>query len=87
MAICWERAVPFAFHLCCFYSSAVLIVGVPFPFGVWGRIWTLIVLVPDYCLFIYLVTCNVLSSLPMSTKIIIYGFVKKFVRPLFLFFG
>ena len=30
MAICWERAFPLAFHLCCFYFSAVLIVGVPF---------------------------------------------------------
>ena len=34
MAICWETAVPLAFILCCFYFSAVLIVGVPFPFGV-----------------------------------------------------
>ena len=36
VAICWERAVPLAFHLCCFYFSAVFIVGVgvPFPFGV-----------------------------------------------------
>ena len=34
MAICWERAVPLAFHLCCFYFSVVLAVRVPFPFGV-----------------------------------------------------
>ena len=34
MAICWESDVPLAFHLCYFYFSAVLIVGVPFPFGV-----------------------------------------------------
>ena len=40
MAICWERAVPLAFHLCCFHFSAVLIVCVPFPF------W-----VSDHCLF------------------------------------
>ena len=32
MAICWERAVPFAFRVCCFYFGAILIVGVPFPF-------------------------------------------------------
>ena len=32
MAICWERTVPLPFHLCCFYFTAVLIVGVPFPF-------------------------------------------------------
>ena len=32
VAICWERTVPLAFHLCCFYFSAVLIAG---PFPVW----------------------------------------------------
>ena len=32
MAICCEGAVLLAFH-CCFYFSAVLTVGVPFPFG------------------------------------------------------
>ena len=37
MAICWERAVTLAFHLCCFYFSVVLIVGVSFPLGVKGR--------------------------------------------------
>ena len=26
MGNCWERAVPLAFHLCCFYFSVVLIV-------------------------------------------------------------
>ena len=34
MAICWERAVLLAFHLCCLNFSAVFIVRVPFPFGV-----------------------------------------------------
>ena len=55
MAICWERDVPLAFHLCCFYFSAVLHVtlGVPFPFGILGRIWNSIVSIPDHCLFIY----------------------------------
>ena len=28
------KSCPLAFHLFCFYFSAVLIVGVPFPFGV-----------------------------------------------------
>ena len=37
---------------CYFYFSAVLVVRVPFPFGVWGRVWNLIVSVPDYCIFI-----------------------------------
>ena len=36
MAVCWEGAVPLAFHLCCFNFSAVLVVRVPFPFGVWA---------------------------------------------------
>ena len=49
VAICWERAVPLAFHLCCFYFSVVLIVGVPFLFGS-------IEAVPDRCLFIYFST-------------------------------
>ena len=34
LAISWEKAVPLAFHLCCFYFGAVLAVDVPFPFGV-----------------------------------------------------
>ena len=34
VVICCERAVPLAFHLCNFYFSAVLVVRVPFPFGV-----------------------------------------------------
>ena len=53
MAICWERAVPLAFHLCCFYFSAVLIVGVPLSFGVYSRMWNSIVSIPGHCLFIY----------------------------------
>ena len=55
MASCWERAVPLAFHLCCFYFSAILIVGVAFPSDVSGRMWNSIVSVSDHCLFIY---CN-----------------------------
>ena len=31
---------------------AVLIVCVPFSFGVWSGMWNSIVLVPDLCLFI-----------------------------------
>ena len=54
MAICWERAVPLAIHSCCFNFSAILVVRVPFPFGVWGRMWNSIVSIPDHCLYIYL---------------------------------
>ena len=55
MAICWERAVHFAFHLCYFNFSVVLVVRVPFRFGVWDRMWNMIESVPDHCLFIYFV--------------------------------
>ena len=60
MAICWERAVPLAFHLCCFYFSAVLIVGVSFPFGIYGSMLNSIVSVPDHCPFIYFKCGNLL---------------------------
>ena len=37
MAISWERAVPLAFNLCCFYFGAILVVGVPFHIWCLGR--------------------------------------------------
>ena len=42
-----------AFQLCCFNFSAVLVVGISFPFGVMGRMWNSTRSVPDHCLFIY----------------------------------
>ena len=63
------KELPLAFHLCWFYFSAVLIVGVPFPFGVYGRMWNSIASVPDHCLFIYFknmikrITCTLLNGL------------------------
>ena len=36
-----------------FIFSAVLVVRVPFPFGVFGKVWNSIVSIPDHCLFIY----------------------------------
>ena len=53
MAICLERAIPLAFHLCCLYFRVVSIVGVTVPFGVYDRMWNSIVSIPDHCLFIY----------------------------------
>ena len=69
MAICWEWAVPVAFHLCCFYFSAVLVVRVPFPFSVWGRVWNSIVTVPDHCLFIYLLYAVLCVCVPFPYDI------------------
>ena len=57
-----ERAVPLAFYLCCFCFSVALIVGVPFPFGVLGRMWNSIVSVLDDCIFIYFKENNVLTE-------------------------
>ena len=71
MAICWERTVSLAFHLCCYCFSAVFIVGVPFPFGISGRMWNSIVSVPDRCLFIYLPICDKNKFLNIRTYVLI----------------
>ena len=50
MAICLERAVLFAFRLCCFMLNAVK--GLcSFPVCVLGRMWNSIVSVSDHCPF------------------------------------
>ena len=38
-----------------FFNSVVLVMRIPFPFGVWGRVWNSIVSDPNHCLFIYFV--------------------------------
>ena len=43
MTICWERAVPLAFLLCCFNFSAVFSCTSPFPMWCLGRMWNSIV--------------------------------------------
>ena len=40
--------------VCAILLYAILIVYVPFLYGVWGRMWNLTVSVLDHCLFIYL---------------------------------
>ena len=47
-----ESSCPFGFSSC-FNFSAVLVVRLTFPFGVWGRMWNSTVSVPDHCRFIY----------------------------------
>ena len=49
------KSCPLGFLLVMFLFSAVSIICVPFPFGVYGRMSNLIVLVPDHCLFIYFI--------------------------------
>ena len=49
----------------CVVLILVLVVRVPFPFGVWGRMWNTIVSVPDHCLFIY-------SSMPSELITVMY---------------
>ena len=46
------------FSDCAVFLYAVLIVCVPFPYGVWGRKKNSIVSVPDHCLFIYFVVVH-----------------------------
>ena len=67
MSVCWERVVlSFGFPLvqydfmlsylalcCLIWLYAVLLAVSLSPFFVWGRMWNLIVKVPDHCLFIY----------------------------------
>ena len=38
---------------CAVLLNAIFIVCIPLPFGVYGRMWNLIVSVPDHCLLIY----------------------------------
>ena len=42
---------PWLFACAVFNFSAVLTVGIPFPFSVYGRMWNSIVSVPDHCHF------------------------------------
>ena len=37
----------------CLPFCAIIVVHVPFPFGVWGRVLNSIILVPDHYLFMY----------------------------------
>ena len=60
MSVYWERVIlSFGFPLVqygfmlSYLTYCCLTCCVPFPFCVWGRMWNLIVKVPDHCLFIY----------------------------------
>ena len=49
----WKELSPWFFTCVVFIYSADLVVRVPFPFGVLGRVWISIKSVPDHCLFIF----------------------------------
>ena len=49
---CWDMADLLAL-LCVMFSCAF----VTFPYGVMGRVWYLIVLIPELCFFSYYLTC------------------------------
>ena len=57
MTALWSSAEkelsPWLFTCVVFIFSTVLVVRIPFPFCVLGRVWNSIVSVPDHCLFIY----------------------------------
>ena len=52
----WERAVHSVYHECLYVFSY-------FPFGFEGRMWDLIVSVPDHCLSFYFLYRNVSTFL------------------------
>ena len=54
---------PWHFTCVVFIVSAVLVVRVPFVFGMWGRVWNSTVSVPDHCLFIYFVVISLSRSI------------------------
>ena len=50
-----RKRFPLGFPHMLLLFYAVLIVCISLPLGVWGRMWNLIVSVPDHCPFFYLV--------------------------------
>ena len=49
----WKRAVHLV-YCACHLQAFVKFCGCPsFPFGIEGRVWDLIVLIPDHCLSVY----------------------------------
>ena len=62
----WKKICPSLFTCVVFIFSAVIVVRVPFPFGVWGRVWILIVLVPDHCPLFLTVNMTELYTQPQN---------------------
>ena len=56
------KSCSLGFPLVLFLLCAVLIVRVPFQFGVYGMMRNLIVSVPDHCLFFYFTTPRDITS-------------------------
>ena len=52
-AICCERVVPSAFHMCCFNLKGSLGCACSFSVWCWGGMWNWIASAPDHCLFAY----------------------------------
>ena len=60
VVICWERAN----HLALFYVMFSC-VFVTFQYGVLGRVWYLIILIPDPCLLPYFYYISIVVILPL----------------------
>ena len=54
----WERAVHSVYRECLFKLLSIYVFSC-FPFGFEGRMWDLIVSVPDHCLSFTLISLNV----------------------------
>ena len=84
MAICWERAIPLSFHLCCFYFSARLNCRCPFPVWCLGQDVESIVSVPDLCPLSTLKADNLRKHMLVHSKekpYICYACGKQFREP------
>ena len=64
---CWERADLLALMFVTFYCVFVV-----FPCGIFGRVWCLIVSIPDLCLLCYFVHVTKQSTLFNSNFILCY---------------
>ena len=57
----WQRAAHSGFTVCVFCECFSVCMCASFPFSFEGRMWELIVLVPDYCLSIVFVSIRTYS--------------------------
>ena len=83
---------------CATLLYVVLIVCVPFPFGVWGRMWNSIVSVRDYCIYIYryfvftkhrfqtLLVTRIKQNRKMTTKAVAASTLDLYKSPTYIFF-
>ena len=58
----WERAVHSVYCACLSWAFVKFCVCPSFPFGIEGRMWVVIVLIPDHYLSIYFTSLSILTN-------------------------